>query len=203
MSDDKSSEGNANIQVEVTDPHEFHCFRLILNPQSEPGQRIEIMLHARSLVDLIHKCSSALCDWQHQTTSELLARLGIPIDGKPESQKCRICGCTDSTPCIDGIGNGQPCGWVALELCSACAMQVAGAALDGNLLTKYAQHVEWLTDLFGEMSRTGNWAHIFDEPEEYAAVMEILDRLNYEQQPHIVLAGEGEAKRLIHEIGGA
>jgi hypothetical protein len=67
---------NPNIQVEITDASEFHCFRLTLNPASAPGERIEIMLHARSLVDLIHKCSLALCDWQAQNTDYLLKRLG-------------------------------------------------------------------------------------------------------------------------------
>ena len=66
---------NSNIQVEITDASEFHCFRLVLNSESAPGQRIEIMFHARSLVDLIHKCSIALCDWQHSTTSHLLTLL--------------------------------------------------------------------------------------------------------------------------------
>ncbi len=66
---------NPNIQVEITDASEFHCFRLILNPQSD--QHIEVMFHARSLVDLIHKCSLALCDWQAQTTKDLLKKLGI------------------------------------------------------------------------------------------------------------------------------
>jgi hypothetical protein len=66
---------NSNIVVEITDPSEFHCFRLILNPQSAPGQRIEIMLHARSLVDLIHKCSIALCDWQADRSAYLIEKL--------------------------------------------------------------------------------------------------------------------------------
>jgi hypothetical protein len=105
-------EGNASILVEITDPHEFHCFRLVLNPQSAPAgevsaccgtpvlpnlkgglvcvacgndaevavpatARIEVMLHARSLVDLIHKCSIALCEWQSQTTGYLLDRMGV------------------------------------------------------------------------------------------------------------------------------
>lgn len=70
--------GNSNIQVEITDPSEFHCFRIVLNPQSAPGERIELMFHARSLVDLIHKCSLALCDWQAQTSADLLRRLGFP-----------------------------------------------------------------------------------------------------------------------------
>lgn len=79
-------EGNSNIQVEITDPHEFHCFKLTLNPQGpefnplEPtstAPRIEIMLHARSLVDLIHKCNLALCEWQQQTSQYLLDRLTI------------------------------------------------------------------------------------------------------------------------------
>jgi hypothetical protein len=66
---------NPNIQVEITDAHEFHCFRLVLNPQATPDgdtPRIEVMFHARSLVDLIHKCNVALCEWQHQTTGYLL-----------------------------------------------------------------------------------------------------------------------------------
>jgi hypothetical protein len=67
---------NPNIQVEITDESEFHCFMLVLNPSSAPGERIEIMLHARSLVDLIHKCSLALCDWQAQKTDYLLKKLG-------------------------------------------------------------------------------------------------------------------------------
>lgn len=71
-----SAEGNSNIQVELTDASEFHCFRIVLNPRS--GERIELMLHARSLVDLIHKCSLALCDWQAQTSADLLRRLGFP-----------------------------------------------------------------------------------------------------------------------------
>lgn len=86
---------NANIQVEITDAREFHCFRLLLNPNGHMGDctslagiglecscgapgsgtRLEVMLHARSLVDLIHKCSLALCDWQAQTSRELIDKL--------------------------------------------------------------------------------------------------------------------------------
>lgn len=69
---------NSNIQVEITDASEFHCFRIVLNPQSAPGERIELMFHARALVDLIHQCSLALCDWQAQTTGDLLRVLGFP-----------------------------------------------------------------------------------------------------------------------------
>ena len=72
------------ILVEITDPTEHHCFRLVFNPSSDPGQRIEIMLHARSLVDLIHKCSVALSDWQLEGTDRLLALLDkYPRVAKP------------------------------------------------------------------------------------------------------------------------
>jgi len=60
------------IQVEITDATEFHCFRMVLRPPS--GEQIEIMLHARSLVDLIHQCSVALCEWQTQTTTMLICQ---------------------------------------------------------------------------------------------------------------------------------
>jgi hypothetical protein len=65
----------SQIQVEITDASEFHCFRLVFNPKSAPGQSIEIMLHAASLVDLIHECSVALCKWQSLTTVELLKKM--------------------------------------------------------------------------------------------------------------------------------
>jgi len=60
------------IQVEITDATEFHCFRMTLRTPS--GQNIEVMLHARSLVDLIHECSTALCEWQKQTTAMLICQ---------------------------------------------------------------------------------------------------------------------------------
>ena len=64
---------NPNIDVEITDVSDVHCFRLTLNSRS--GQRIEIMLHASDLVDLIHKASVALCQWQHDTSAHLLSML--------------------------------------------------------------------------------------------------------------------------------
>ena len=77
---------NSNIEIHVTGPQDFHCFRLILNPHAEPqeGDRhpIEIMLHARSLVDLIHKCSLALCDWQEQNSAYLIERLAADAGKK-------------------------------------------------------------------------------------------------------------------------
>lgn len=33
-------------------------------------------------------------------------------------RKCRICGCTDTEPCIDSGGN--TCAWAEYDLCTAC-----------------------------------------------------------------------------------
>ena len=41
-----------------------------------------------------------------------------------EPRKCRVCGCTETTPCMTNSG---PCYWVEPDLCSACA---AGEAED-------------------------------------------------------------------------
>ena len=39
------------------------------------------MMHAIALVDLIHKCSLALSEWQRQTTEELLREItGLTTD---------------------------------------------------------------------------------------------------------------------------
>jgi hypothetical protein len=62
-----------NIQVDITDAGEFHCFRLTFRPPGEP-RNIEIMLHASALVDLIHECSTALCQWQKETTTYLICQ---------------------------------------------------------------------------------------------------------------------------------
>lgn len=43
-----------------------------------------------------------------------------------EEAKCRLCGCTEECACIDPF-NGEPCHWVAPDLCSACSP--LGAAL--------------------------------------------------------------------------
>lgn len=100
MSEDQ---GNSSIQVEITDPSEFHCFRLLLNPSGHEqacdaamlpdaactcgaagrGVRLEIMLHARSVVDLIHKLSVALCEWQADRSQYLIDRLMQSVARKP------------------------------------------------------------------------------------------------------------------------
>ena len=36
---------------------------------------------------------------------------------------CRVCGCTDLSPCTES--DGFPCCWVERDLCSACAYQPA------------------------------------------------------------------------------
>ena len=81
------SDENPNIQVEITDAREMHCFRLVLNARAaedDPTRHpVEIMLHARSLVDLIHKCSLALCDWQARTTEYLIERAVRDADIAP------------------------------------------------------------------------------------------------------------------------
>ena len=37
------------------------------------------------------------------------------------ARQCRVCGCTDYSPCIEP--DGFPCCWVERDLCSACAYQ--------------------------------------------------------------------------------
>jgi hypothetical protein len=39
--------------------------------------------------------------------------------------KCRVCGCTETTPCTNPA-NGFPCHWAAPNLCSACVNETAG-----------------------------------------------------------------------------
>jgi hypothetical protein len=38
----------------------------------------------------------------------------------PETRKCRVCGCIDTQECSDPNHGGEPCYWIADDLCSAC-----------------------------------------------------------------------------------
>jgi hypothetical protein len=81
-----------NLRIEITNIDQLHCFRLILSPRSAPDteplkeHEIEIYLHARQLVHLIHKLSLALSDWQAQTTEYLLQRLHASFDERDKRQ---------------------------------------------------------------------------------------------------------------------
>ena len=58
-----------------------------------------------------------------QSLRDLLIELGTlkPADGSAKPRACRVCGCTDEDcrRCIEKTG--EPCWWVAADLCSACA----------------------------------------------------------------------------------
>jgi len=40
-------------------------------------------------------------------------------DNGNRDRRCRVCSCTEASPCTDDAG--VPCYWVEEELCSACA----------------------------------------------------------------------------------
>ena len=53
-----------------------------------------------------------------------LGRIAAVLAGEPirgEGARCRACGCTDPTPCVDV--DGEACGWAETDLCSACASE--------------------------------------------------------------------------------
>lgn len=50
------SEQDPNIEVEVTSDSVDHCFRVTLG-------NVKVLMHARSVVDLIHKLEISVLDW--------------------------------------------------------------------------------------------------------------------------------------------
>ena len=44
------------------------------------------------------------------------------------ARRCRVCSCTDYSPCIEP--DGFPCCWVERDLCSACAYQPANGVVE-------------------------------------------------------------------------
>ena len=53
-----------------------------------------------------------------QSHPEPISRWELPQLAQAGVQKCRRCGCTETTPCMTTDG---PCYWVEPDLCSACA----------------------------------------------------------------------------------
>ena len=52
-----------------------------------------------------------------QLVAVLEAEERCPRCGFGLEAKCRVCGCTDSTPCLGPFG---PCGWAEPDLCDNC-----------------------------------------------------------------------------------
>ena len=83
---------------------------------------------------------------ENRTTAEELTE-DLEADSMPVTERtCRVCGCTDGdcSQCI--AKTGQPCHWVADDLCSACADEVAADPLPVTqaLLTRHAENVALL-----------------------------------------------------------
>jgi hypothetical protein len=66
---------DSNIRVELTDPTEFHCFRLTFNAAPKPGSPrvpIEIMLHTTQAIDLFTQLANQLSVYMAKASAELI-----------------------------------------------------------------------------------------------------------------------------------
>lgn len=61
---------------------------------------------------------------------------------KEEVQKCRICGCTEDTPCMTAEG---PCSWVKDDLCSACWEETKKARMEVEINNDVKSAIEELS----------------------------------------------------------
>lgn len=120
------------IEVQITSESDMHCFRIIFHGRHEPEQGetvpVEIMMHAKTLVDLIHKCSMALGEWQRTSTEYLIERL---TGGSPRS---------------------------ALNVAHVIQLAAAVAAYDWRTSVSEAEHLERIAamnQLRQEMRKTG------------------------------------------------
>lgn len=53
------------------------------------------------------------------------------LDRHPELTRCRVCGCTEITPCLDAAGNS--CWWIEPDLCSHCFNRENGVDTNAGL----------------------------------------------------------------------
>lgn len=91
-------------------------------------------------------CKAAQCAWWYGPRARcvvflagvhgaaLLSDRGLWLDKKGflvrlanegDPRRCRVCGCTDATPCM---GSEGPCSWVEEDLCSGCSPEAEGEA---------------------------------------------------------------------------
>ena len=68
---------DSNIEVILTDPSEFHCFKLVfhIKPETPEGierHPLEIYLHTTQAIDLFSKLAVKLSEYMHQASAELL-----------------------------------------------------------------------------------------------------------------------------------
>jgi hypothetical protein len=71
-----TTNNDSNIEVILTDPSVFHCFKIVFGVKPTPDaiERVplEIFLHTTQAIDLLHKLSLALCEKHRQDSAELL-----------------------------------------------------------------------------------------------------------------------------------
>lgn len=60
-------------------------------------------------------------------------------------RKCRVCGCTDATPCMH---TGLPCWWIEKDLCSDCASEEVSAKYDEDFEQFYLTVMEIWAEYF-------------------------------------------------------
>jgi len=77
--------------------------------------------------DLYRREYLAACAWLEAPTEDAAVQAGLElvriIHEEAARRRCRLCGCTETTPCqeitVDGVGIA--CAWVDSDLCSFCA----------------------------------------------------------------------------------
>jgi hypothetical protein len=52
-------------------------------------------------------------------------RLVCDLPDMPGGQQCAVCGCTDDDCTNCARRTGRPCYWIAINLCSACELEVS------------------------------------------------------------------------------
>lgn len=82
-----TDQGDPNIEVQLTDENEMHCFKVIFRvkqPELAVADRhpIELYLHTRQAFDLFHKLGQRLMDYFARESKELLRQKMEQLKGQ-------------------------------------------------------------------------------------------------------------------------
>jgi hypothetical protein len=76
------------------------------------------LLHAAHILAETFGCPFEGCDARPDGSCpnpQLIHCMLVGLQRRAEGQMCRVCGCTNESPC------GSGCNWVETDLCSSCA----------------------------------------------------------------------------------
>jgi division protein CdvB (Snf7/Vps24/ESCRT-III family) len=115
---DRFTQRDKAIFARITDAqvkHDEARAKVFSNELVEVRKLIKFILTSKLSLELVLSDLRSIDD---NSYAEFLEGEGVPQNADTSKWSCKVCGCTDVTPCLGG------CAWVKKNLCSKCAFKL-------------------------------------------------------------------------------